>query len=59
MYNNISSSAGAGAGAGLLAATGANSLMESVWLGLAAFALVAAGTALMRIVPRRDRELVD
>lgn len=55
MYNNISSSAGAGTGAGVLAATGADSL----WLGLAAFALVAAGTAIMRIVPRRQRELVD
>ena len=52
MYNNISSSAGAGVGAGALAMTGFN----SVWLGLAAFALIAAGTAIMRIVPRRTRE---
>lgn len=55
MYNNIASSAGAGTGAGMLAVTGTNSL----WLGLAAFALIAAGTALMRIVPRRVRESED
>ena len=52
MYNNISSSAGAGLGAGALAATGFNSL----WWGLAAFALIVAGTAVMRIVPRRRGE---
>ncbi|WP_181373551.1 MULTISPECIES: hypothetical protein [Microbacterium] len=52
MYNNIASSTGAGAGAGMLAMTGTNSL----WLALAAFALIAAGTAVMRIVPRRTRE---
>jgi hypothetical protein len=37
------------AGAGLFALTGWNIL----WLVLALFALVAAGTAIMRIVPRR------
>lgn len=36
--------------AGGLAVTGTNSL----WLGLAAFAMLAAGTAIMRIVPRRE-----
>lgn len=55
MYNHVTSSAGAGIGGGVLAATGADSL----WLGLAAFALLAAGTAILRIVPRRQRELVD
>jgi hypothetical protein len=55
MYNHISSSAGAGLGAGALASTGFNSL----WLGLAAFALVAAGTAVMRIVPKRHRPLEE
>lgn len=49
MYNNIASSAGAGVGVGTLAMTG----FDSVWLGLAAFALIAAGTAVMRIAPRR------
>ncbi|MGV1009265.1 MAG: hypothetical protein ACOYBY_11750 [Dermatophilaceae bacterium] len=34
---------------GTLAFTGSN----SVWLGLAAFALIAAGSAMMRIVPKR------
>jgi hypothetical protein len=52
MYNNVATSAGAGTGAGMLAMTGSNSL----WLALAAFALIAAGTAIMRIVPRRTRE---
>lgn len=55
MYNHITSSTGAGVGAGVLASTGFNSL----WLGLAAFALVAAGTAVMRIVPRRRRALEE
>jgi hypothetical protein len=49
MYNNFGSSAAAGTGAGVLASTGFN----SIWVGLAAFALIAAGTALMRIVPKR------
>lgn len=53
MYNDAISSTGAGAGAGVLAATG----FDSLWLGLAAFALIAAGTAVMRIVPRRRRAL--
>ncbi|WP_207454625.1 hypothetical protein [Desertivibrio insolitus] len=45
MYNNVIPSTGAG----VLAATG----FDSIWLGLAAFALIAAGTAIMRIVPKR------
>ncbi|WP_175548710.1 hypothetical protein [Mangrovactinospora gilvigrisea] len=51
MYNNITSGAGAGAAAsgGALAATGASVF----WWILAAFALVAVGTAIARIVPRR------
>jgi predicted MFS family arabinose efflux permease len=53
MYSNLSPALGAGAGAGVLASTGFNSL----WFGLAAFALIATGTAIMRIVPRRQREL--
>jgi 4-hydroxybenzoate polyprenyltransferase len=51
MYN---SPAGAGAGAvgtiGGLAATGLNVM----WLLLAAFALLGAGMAIMRLVPRRE-----
>jgi LPXTG-motif cell wall-anchored protein len=38
-----------GAAGGVLAMTGTN----SVWLALAAFALIAAGAALMRVVPKR------
>lgn len=38
-------------GGGALASTGIG-LMTSVWLSLAAFALVALGTAVLRIVPR-------
>ncbi|MEV3855387.1 peptidase [Streptomyces sp. NPDC050095] len=53
MYNNVSSAAGTGAAAsgGALAATGA----QVLWLFLAAFALIAVGTALARIVPRRNK----
>lgn len=36
---------------GTLAFTGSNSL----WLALAAFALIAAGSAMMRVVPKRRR----
>lgn len=53
MYNNAAAPAAAGAGSGALAMTGAADL---VWMGLAAFALVALGTAIKRIVPvRADR----
>ncbi len=53
MYNNVSSAAGTGAAAsgGALALTGASVL----WLLLGAFALIAVGTAIARIVPRRSR----
>jgi hypothetical protein len=47
VYNNPAMTVGGGA----LASTGLG-LMTSVWLGLAAFAMVALGTAVMRIVPR-------
>jgi hypothetical protein len=40
---------------GTLAFTGTNSL----WLALAAFALIAAGSAMMRIVPRSRRTSGD
>ena len=49
MYNGTG--AAAAAGAGTLAFTGANAL----WIFLAAFALVAVGTALVRIAPRLRR----
>jgi hypothetical protein len=45
MYNNVLPASGAG----VLAFTGSSSL----WYGLAAFALLAAGTAILRILPRR------
>ncbi len=48
LYDNPSATLAAGGTGGVLAYTGLNSL----WWALAAFALVAAGTALMRIVPR-------
>jgi hypothetical protein len=49
MYNNPTSVIAAGS-AGTLAFTGAN----AIWLVLAGFALIAAGTALARVVPRRE-----
>jgi hypothetical protein len=49
MYNNPTPVVAAGT-AGALAYTGAN----VVWFALAAFALIAAGTALTRIMPRRS-----
>lgn len=50
MYNNTSAPLAAG-GSSALAMTGANSL----WLLLAAFALLALGAAVMRIAPRPAR----
>lgn len=47
MYHNAAAPFAGGA----LATTGFNSL----WYGLAAFALIAAGAALLRIVPRRGQ----
>ncbi len=49
MYNNMSSTALAATGGGVIA--GAN----GVWWLLAAFALIAAGSALMRVVPRSTK----
>jgi hypothetical protein len=48
MYDNPSASLAAGGSGSVLAYTGFGSL----WLALAAFALIAVGTALLRIVPR-------
>ena len=51
MYNSPATAAGAGTTAiGGLAMTGLN----VVWLLLAAFALLGAGMAVMRLVPRRE-----
>ncbi|MEO8518446.1 MAG: hypothetical protein ABI438_04645 [Dermatophilaceae bacterium] len=50
MYNNVAGSAVAAGSVGTLAFTGAN----TVWFALAGFALIAAGTALARMVPRRE-----
>lgn len=51
MYNSPAvASAGAAGTAGTLAMTGLN----VVWLLLAAFALLGAGMAIMRLVPRRE-----
>lgn len=50
MYNNPSPVLAAGT-AGALAFTGANVL----WLVLAAFAMLAVGTAMARIAPRRQQ----
>jgi 4-hydroxybenzoate polyprenyltransferase len=49
MYNTAGT-AGAAATVGGLAATGLNVM----WLLLAAFALLGAGMAIMRLVPRRE-----
>ena len=48
MYDNPSASLAAGGSGSVLAYTGFGSL----WLALAAFAMIAVGTALLRIVPR-------
>ncbi|WP_166509448.1 hypothetical protein [Blastococcus sp. TF02-8] len=50
MYDNPSAPLAAGGTGGALAYTG----FGSVWLALAAFAMLAVGTALMRIVPRSE-----
>ncbi len=50
MYHSTTSLAATG-GAGVFAGT------ASIWWALAAFAMIAAGSAIMRIVPRRtDRD---
>lgn len=46
-------SAGAAGTGGMLAVTGAGDLM---WVLLAGFALIAAGGALLRVMPRREAE---
>lgn len=51
MYNNPTAPMAAGVGSGMLAVTGAGDIF---WLGLAAFALIAAGMALARIIPRKQ-----
>ncbi|WP_200891052.1 hypothetical protein [Arthrobacter sp. SPG23] len=48
MYSNPAAPAAAGVGAGTLAVTGAGDLF---WFALAAFALLALGLAIKRIVP--------
>jgi len=50
MYNGAAGVGAVGAGTAGLAATGVN----VVWLVLAAFALLGAGIALLRLVPRRE-----
>jgi hypothetical protein len=50
MYNNPSATLATGGAGGALAYTGFN----SIWWALAAFALIAVGTALLRIVPRKQ-----
>ena len=52
MYNNGSIvGGGLATGGGVLAATGLNLL----WGVLAAFAFIAVGVALMRIIPKRNK----
>jgi hypothetical protein len=50
MYNNPAAPAAAGIGSGTLAMTGAGDIF---WVSLAAFALLALGLAIKRIVPVR------
>lgn len=50
MYNNTMAPAAAGITGGTLALTGAGDVL---WLGLGAFAMVALGVAIKRIVPVR------
>jgi len=52
MYNDISGPSLLATSGGMLASTGTSVF----WLFLATFALIAAGTALWRIVPRRRKE---
>ena len=51
MYNGPGLTALGGGGAATLAATGPENML---WLALASFALIAAGVAVRRIVPRRE-----
>ena len=54
MYNNPSAAGAAGIGAATLPYTG----IDAVWLLLAGFALIAAGSAMRRMLPvwRRKRD---
>lgn len=51
MYNGGALSTIGGGGLAALASTGIANLL---WLGLASFALIAAGVAIWRIVPRKE-----
>ena len=51
MYNGAALTTIGGGGAAALAATGPDNLL---WLGLASFALIAAGAAVRRIMPRKE-----
>ena len=53
MYNNSMAPAAAGITGGTLALTGAGDVL---WLGLGAFAMVALGVAIKRIVPVRAEQ---
>ena len=50
MYDNPSAPLAAGGTGSVLAYTGS----ESIWIALAAFAFIAVGTAILRIVPRKQ-----
>lgn len=52
MYNNPIVGGGVVVGGGALAATGFNIL----WAVLATFAFIAVGSAIMRIIPKRNKE---
>ncbi|MGY1831473.1 hypothetical protein ACI8AA_13760 [Geodermatophilus sp. SYSU D01180] len=51
IYDNPAAPLAAGGTGSVLAYTG----FGSIWLALAAFAMIAVGTALLRIVPRKQR----
>jgi hypothetical protein len=51
MYSTAGATAGTAAGAAMLPVTGLN----LVWYAVAAFTLISAGFAMMRLVPRRRR----
>ncbi|MFI2362284.1 hypothetical protein [Promicromonospora sp. NPDC019610] len=51
MYNGAALSTIGGGGVAALAATGPDNVL---WLALASFALVAAGVAVRRIMPRKE-----
>lgn len=51
MYNGAALTAVGGGGAAALASTGPE---NALWLALASFALIAAGAALRRIMPRKE-----